>query len=472
MSSVNKLIKNTAIFGVSNFASKLLVFLMLPFYTRVLSTSDFGNADLVVSIVSLLLPIVTLCVSEGALRFAMSKSTDNKLVFSYGLRVILIGFLVLVLFFPIVQKIPLIRDYSVYFYGLILFSGLNNYFNNFNRGINNIRLIGVVGVIATIVLVISNILFLVTFDMRVDGYLLAQLLMHLISTLILFFVGRLYNYITFERIPKNTSKEINEFNIPLIPNRISWILIQTFNKYSISYFIGASAVGIFSAANRIPSIITAIYGIIQQALLLVVIEEYEDGENSSLFKNSYYFLQNVLIVLVLLINILLKPFAELIFSDSYYEAYKYAQLMVISTYFGCLHGNLTTIFTATKETKLLFQNSLIGLIMTMILNISIVPVLGIYGASVSSVIVYFIMWFRLFSITSSKVGLRKDYVVNFSTFGLVIFQSILYHFQSNFVYYLLSSIVLCVVIYLKRKDIKIIIDAFYKLISKKLNSEY
>lgn len=466
MSSFNKLVKNTAIFGISNFSSKLLVFLLLPFYTRILSTSEFGVGDLVVSIVSLLLPIVTLSVSEGALRFAMSKTSNKKSVFSYGLFVIFIGFVILLLFFPIFKNITFISNYVVLFYLLILSSALNSYFNNFLRGINNIKLIGFVGVSSTLVLVLSNILFLVVFEFGVNGYLLAQLVMNISSCSILFVVGKLYNFISFRRPEKELVREINEFNIPLIPNRISWILIATFNKYSISYFIGTSAVGIFSAANRIPSIITALYGIVQQALLLVVIEEYEDGEKSEVFEKSYYFLEVVLLVSVMVVNILLLPLAEIIFSEAYYEAYRYAQIMVLSAYFGSLHGNLTTIFTATKETKILFQNSIIGLILTVCLNIILVPTYGIYGASLASLLVYFVMWLRLFMISKANIGLTSNFFKDFVCYALVLIQSLISLIWANSIYYIISLILFMCVLIIKKNEIAKLFNLFKKSIMK------
>ncbi|MDT2761852.1 lipopolysaccharide biosynthesis protein [Aerococcus urinaeequi] len=456
MSSINKFIKNSAVFGVSNFASKLLVFLLLPFYTRVLTPSEFGSADVIISVITLLIPIFTLCVSEGALRFSLSKTTDSKKVFSYGFTVIIIGFIFLLLLYPLLSKIPLFVNHLNLFYLILITSELNNYFNRFLRGIGKIKLIGFIGVTSTVTLIMFNILFLVVFKWGINGYLLSYFFMNLISAVVLFFGGKLYKFIIFSKIEINLIEEMNKFNIPLIPNRISWILISSFNKYSISYFLGYSFVGIFSAANRIPSIITAVYGIIQQALLLVVIEEYEEKNESKIFIKIYRALSTILIIIVAVINILIKPMAPLLFSNHFYDAFKYAPIMVLTAYFGAMHGNLTTIFNAKKNTRILFQNSLLGMMLIISLSILIVPKFGLYGATFISLAVYFLMWYRLYYITSKTISFDHDLKIDFICYIAVFLQWVISLISEGIIYYSLSISILFIILFVNRNELYVL----------------
>ena len=63
--------KNTILFTINSFGSKIISFLLVPLYTYVLSTSDYGTADLVTSTVSLLVPVLTLNVQDAVLRFSL-----------------------------------------------------------------------------------------------------------------------------------------------------------------------------------------------------------------------------------------------------------------------------------------------------------------------------------------------------------------------------------------------------------------
>ena len=62
-----KLFSDTAAFTVSNFASKLLSFLLIPLYTSVLTTEEYGIADLITNTVNVVYPLLTLCIMEATL---------------------------------------------------------------------------------------------------------------------------------------------------------------------------------------------------------------------------------------------------------------------------------------------------------------------------------------------------------------------------------------------------------------------
>ena len=48
-SNYKKLVYNTAIFAIGNFGSKVLTFLIVPLYTYVLTTAEYGVIDLFIT---------------------------------------------------------------------------------------------------------------------------------------------------------------------------------------------------------------------------------------------------------------------------------------------------------------------------------------------------------------------------------------------------------------------------------------
>lgn len=70
------LAKNTLLFTISSFGSKILAFLLVPFYTNILSTEEYGTVDLVTTTSSLLLFVVTLCIADAVMRFAIEIKTN------------------------------------------------------------------------------------------------------------------------------------------------------------------------------------------------------------------------------------------------------------------------------------------------------------------------------------------------------------------------------------------------------------
>ena len=81
MNKYKKLLTDTGLFVVSNFASKLLIFLLLPLYTNVLSTEEYAVADLITTTINLTFPVLTLSITEATLRFAFDKNVKKMKFF-------------------------------------------------------------------------------------------------------------------------------------------------------------------------------------------------------------------------------------------------------------------------------------------------------------------------------------------------------------------------------------------------------
>ena len=77
-----RLIKNILLLFTGNFVSKVLSFLMVPFYTSILTTSDYGVSDLITTTVLLVLPFFSLLMDEAVMRFTLDEGSEKKQVFT------------------------------------------------------------------------------------------------------------------------------------------------------------------------------------------------------------------------------------------------------------------------------------------------------------------------------------------------------------------------------------------------------
>ena len=116
------LMKNTIIFTLGNFGSKLISFFLIPLYTNVLTTTEYGVVDLVVTVVTVAVPVLTLNISESVMRFALDKDADKQKITQIGTGVLLIGMLVGLLVFPICRSFDKISQYSLYVYLYVIAS--------------------------------------------------------------------------------------------------------------------------------------------------------------------------------------------------------------------------------------------------------------------------------------------------------------------------------------------------------------
>ena len=68
-----KLASNTLLFALGNFGSKILVFLLVPLYTNMLTTAEYGVSEILLTAVNLVIPFVSLSIQDATLRFALDK---------------------------------------------------------------------------------------------------------------------------------------------------------------------------------------------------------------------------------------------------------------------------------------------------------------------------------------------------------------------------------------------------------------
>ena len=85
------LLKNIGLFTLGSFGSKILSFLLVPLYTAVLSTAEYGTVDLITSTASLLTPILLLSIFDATLRFGMDNNYKKEDVLSTSIRIAVIG---------------------------------------------------------------------------------------------------------------------------------------------------------------------------------------------------------------------------------------------------------------------------------------------------------------------------------------------------------------------------------------------
>ena len=95
------LAKNSMIFLIANFGSKFLSFILVPFYTHVLNTGEYGTVDTLVSTVSLFSPIATLGIGDVIIMFLSKKEYDAKKIFTNATLLILIGNFLVSFIYPL-----------------------------------------------------------------------------------------------------------------------------------------------------------------------------------------------------------------------------------------------------------------------------------------------------------------------------------------------------------------------------------
>ena len=150
MKEVKELAKNTGLLAIGQFGTKLLSFFLVPLYTYVLSTADYGTYDLMNTTVSLLVPILSLNICDSALRFPLDKDVDRKQIFSicclHMFASVLFGGILIGLNYYF-DVISIVNDYPVLFLLLFASNAISGFLNCFVRGIDKVKEVAISGVL-------------------------------------------------------------------------------------------------------------------------------------------------------------------------------------------------------------------------------------------------------------------------------------------------------------------------------------
>ena len=289
MSKSSYLIKNMGILTISNFSSKILVFLLVPLYTSVLSTKEYGTYDLAVSTATLLYPILTLNIVDAVMRFLMDKESDKKAIASIGLKYVsissvLFGFIML--FFYITGIWSEINGLEGYIFSYYISYVINQFFIQFAKGLEKVKNMGVAGVLSTIVTIIANLFFLLVIKWGLIGFFLANILAQIVSAIYLFMKTEIYNYIEIKRQPIALRREMLIYSVPLIATVVGWWVNSCADKYIVTFILGISANGLLSVSYKIPQIINTIQGIFTQAWQISAIKEYGSSDTADFYGKS------------------------------------------------------------------------------------------------------------------------------------------------------------------------------------------
>ncbi|WP_352420523.1 oligosaccharide flippase family protein [Proteiniborus sp.] len=420
MDRYKKLASNTFTFAIGTFSSKILVFLMLPLYTRVLSSAEYGKVDLIVQTCNILIPIVSAGILNAVIRFGLENNTNKKSVFSIGLLTILLGFAVLLILEPILQSIEFISEYTRYIYFFVLMSSLHSLCSNFIRSQEYVRLYAFDGVLRTIMTIIMNIVFLVVLRYGVAGYLLATILSDLISAVMLFFVAKLYKYISLSNINKSIFISMLRYSLPLIPTTISTWIINMSDRYILSYILGSEANGLYAISYKVPTIITIVAGIFMDAWQISAINEHQKGDRGSFFSKVLNVYSSLIFCGASVIITFTKVITKILTSPGFYSSWIYIPVLVMATIFASLASFLGSIYMIHKKSEYILLTTAISAIVNIILNFSLIPVYGIQGAAIATLLSYICM------LTIRAISTRKFMSISWNIGKLIINMSVIF----------------------------------------------
>lgn len=386
------IIKETAWFAFGNFGSKILSFLLVPLYTSILSTNEYGTIDIIITTISLAIPLLTLSLQDAAFRYAMESGIRKASVITDCLLITVASPILLLLLFPIIDTLlPVLTEYWWYFFAIYVFNSVSSVLSCYLKGIGKSNIFAIQGIVYTFVFCLANVVFLLFINLGIEGYLLSLLLAHIFSCIYMIIAGKVSVDLSFDSIDLPILKEMLKFSLPLIPASVAWWVMTSIDRYMLLYMCGAEANGLYSVAHKFPTVISVVMTFFINAWQITAVRNKDDsdmGEFTSVVYEKLFCIGLVLAYVMILISRLL---GQLFFANDFFFAWTMMPLLTVSTIFSTLSLFLGAQFTASKRSDLHLKSNLISMLANIILNYVLIKCMGINGAAYGTMLSYFIV---------------------------------------------------------------------------------
>lgn len=405
MNKYKSLAMNTVIFAIGSFGSKILVLFLTRLYTSNISPEDSNTKELLEITLNFLLPIFTLSISSATMRYGLDKEYNKKQVFTGSFIVCTGGLFLLFIVSPVFRLVSFLSYTDGYLFLLLLYvcaSAFRDLCSQFVRAKQLLKLYSFDGIITTLTLFLFNVIFISKLQLGVKGFLFACILSDSLSAIFLFVAGGLFKYLEMKSFDRELTRVMLKFALPVIPTTIMWTITGFSDRLFIRYMesdtveLGAAAAGIYGYASKVPNLILMVSTIFYQAWNMSAITENNSKDKSEFYRTIYNAYQAMLYIATAYLIAFVKPVTSIFVVsgtfEEYSDVYLYTPILAISVLLISLNQFLSSIYTATCRTQNSAWTSLSACVANIILNIILIPKMGIQGAAIATLASYLICY--------------------------------------------------------------------------------
>lgn len=389
------LMTGVILYAIGNFGTKILTFLIVPLYTYYINTSDMGNYDLLITTVSLLSPLISLRISEATYNWMIRNIEKDELCIKATY-----DYLIKSCFLSVV--IMIIAGHFLHIWNLALFLVilvLDPVFETTQkilRGFKNQKLFAISGILYTGILVILNLLTVCIWHLGVRSLLINTIISQIFCIVFIHILEKKFRCINIKTDRNELNqlqKEMLRYSLPLVPSSLSWWVMSVSDRYVIKLFMGNSYNGIYAIATKFPSVFQTIFTLFNNAWMDMALANLDLTEKnrkytSDIFEKMYMFSFSFVLCLIPATKII----TQIILSESYKIGSIYIGFLYLGSVFQGLSSFVSVGYLQSKKTGKAASSSVIGALANLIINLCLIKNIGLFAASISTFLGFFIMW--------------------------------------------------------------------------------
>ncbi len=417
MDKKKELVQNTIILTVGKICIHCVSFFLLPLYTSVLDTSEYGIFDLLITYSTIIIPIVNWQLDQGLFRFLIDYRTEPEKqaeLFSTSLAATLVHAAVYILLFILLK--PLIQIPYAYF--LLIYVVLNLFsmlLQQLMWGLGDYKKYAMSAIISAVTVILLNIVTLTVFHMGVAGLLWSYLLSQAGLSIYIFLAAKVWRYCSFRKVNLQLLKNLYGYATPLVPNSLAWWAATASDRVVISKVLGIAANGIYTVANKFPSLFINFYNTVNLSWVEWVSLHFHEPDRDDFLSETVTQMFRLFASLCFAVAAAMPLLYEVMIHDNYREGYNQVILLLYAMLLRVLLGLYSSVYVAQKKTKVIACTTLA----TAVINLSCVMILvrsiGLYAGAISSIAAFGTMFLACYIDVNRCVKMRIDHGTVFST---------------------------------------------------------
>lgn len=467
MSREKNLAKNTIIITIGKICTQLITFFLLPLYTGILSTEEYGTVDLLNTLVSLLLPIVTFQVEQAVFRELIEvreKKDKESRIISSAVITVIFQCIVYLIIFALIS--PFINNHYKFFLATNVVANIFlSLLLQIARGFGDNKKYAFASFISALSTIIFNVLFLVVIKLGANGMLLGTMLGQVVATIYLFISLKLYKYLKVKDYKKEVIKSLWKYSLPLIPNAISWWVFNASDRVIASAFLGVDQNGILAASLKFSTVFITFYNIFNMSWTESISIAIKDDDVSDYFNKMFNIILRLFTALAIGM-IACMPFVfPIMINEKFSAGYGLVPISIIGSLFNVVVGLISVIYVAEKNTKAIASTSIVSAVINIIVHLALIKIIGLYAAVISTFVAFFVMSiYRLMDASKRyfKVRIDMKFIIQSLIALIVVFIS--YYINNIYLNVFVVLFAVLFAIYINKDSF----DIIFKLFTKKL----
>ena len=375
-------------FLICSFLQRGISMITTPIFTRLLTTSEYGQFSIFNSWFSVVTVFVTLNLYSGVFMQGLIKYDKERKVFSssmQGLTVTLVGIwtVIYLLFHDFWNNLFSLTTVQMLAMLLMIWtSSIFNFWASEKRVEYKYKSLVLLTILVSIAKPFIGIIFVINAKDKVTARILGLALVELIAYFWIFVRSMIKGKKFYSH---KFWKHALLFNLPLVPHYLSQTVLNSADRI----MIGNAEAGIYNLAYSISLIMTLFNSAVSQTMGPWMYQKIKEKNIKDIAPISY-----ALLILVAFANILLIAFApeviRIFAPESYYDAIWVIPPVALSVYFMFSYDLFAKFGFYYEKTKFIMIASMLGALLNIILNYIFINIYGYIAAGYTTLVCYIV----------------------------------------------------------------------------------